>query len=78
MQMVVLKYIGKNVVIIPTSIIFAEPSGDTGKINIEDNCLLGSGVHIYASNHNFCNTEIDIYYQGQQEVKDVILRGVAG
>ena len=68
-------YIGKNVVIRPTSIIFAEPSGYTGKINIEDNCLLGSGVHIYASNHNFYNTKVDIYYQGQQEGKDVILRG---
>ncbi len=66
-------YIGNNVIIRPNSIIFAEPSGEQGKIFIEDNCLLGSGVHIYASNHSFNNPDVDIFYQGQQEGKDVKL-----
>ncbi|WP_312922329.1 acyltransferase [Stutzerimonas nitrititolerans] len=67
-------HIGSNVVIRPGSFIFAEPSGEKGRIIIEDNVLIGSGVHIYASNHAFEDSSTDIFYQGQQEGRCVFLR----
>jgi len=67
-------FLGRGVVIRPGSIIFAEPSGETGKIIIEDYCLLGSLVQIYASNHNFDSVRKEIYFQGQQQGQDVVLK----
>lgn len=67
-------HIGCNVVIRPMSCIFANDSSKNGKIVIEDNCLVGSGVHIYTSNHRFDDTSLDIFEQGYSEPKDVILK----
>ncbi len=65
--------IGKNVVIRPTTMLFAEPIYDGGEITIEDNVLIGSGVHIYTTNHNFGNPDELVINQGYS-VKKVVLK----
>ncbi|MDB4921091.1 DapH/DapD/GlmU-related protein [Mucilaginibacter sp.] len=57
--------IGKRVVIRPQSMLFAVTENkDTTSIIIEDDVMLGSGVHIYVSNHRFDNTAIPFIDQG--------------
>ena len=63
-------------VIRPQSMLFA--SGDVSifkeHILIEDDVLVGSGVHIYVSNHNFKDPDKLISLQGHQDVRPVRLR----
>ncbi len=66
-------HIGENVIVRPTSMLFAEPIYDGGLITIEDNVLMGSGVHIYTTNHKFDNPGQLIIDQGSI-VKDVVLK----
>lgn len=64
--------IGKNVVIRPNSMLFASEHGTKeANITIGDYVLMGSGVHIYTSNHNYANPELPIYFQGHNDVKPV-------
>jgi len=56
--------IGKNVVIRPNTFLFADPTQGGGFIIIQDNVLIGPGVHIYTNNHEFSNPNIDISDQG--------------
>ena len=56
--------IGSNVVIRPGSFLFADPIDGGGEITLEDDVLLGFGVHFYTSNHSFTNHLIPISYQG--------------
>lgn len=56
--------IGARVVIRPASFLFADPIDGGGEIIIEDDVLLGSGVHLYTSNHLFSSDLIPISYQG--------------
>jgi len=56
--------IGHNVVIRPGSHLFADPTDGGGGITIEDNVLIGSGVHFYTNNHQFSNPNKTIYEQG--------------
>lgn len=65
-------FIGKNVVIRPNTMLMAA-DGECGKITIEDNVLIGSGVHFYVSNHTFSNPTIEIYYQGHDEPRPITL-----
>ncbi|MFC4209937.1 acyltransferase [Pedobacter lithocola] len=66
--------IGKRVVIRPGTMLFASP-GDNGRgIIIEDDVLVGSGVHCYTGNHTFKNLNIPIIDQGHDESKEVVLR----
>ena len=64
-------FIGKSVVIRPNTMLFATVDG---KIIIEDKVLLGSGVHIYVSNHEYRNPKIDIFDQGHMPASNVILK----
>ena len=57
-------YIGQNVVIRPGTYLFADPRDGGGTITIEDNVLIGSGVHLYTNNHEFNNPNIPIIKQG--------------
>ncbi len=67
--------IGNNVVIRPNTMLFADPRSDSkGVIIIEDNVLIGSGVHIYVANHMFHHGGLDIIKQGHYEAQDVILK----
>ena len=67
--------LGENVVIRPNTMIFADPrEGDAGSVVIEDNVMLGSGVHIYASNHRFDLPNENIIDQGHSSAQTVILQ----
>lgn len=66
--------LGKNVVIRPNSFLFAFPGKEQeGHITIKDNVLVGSGVHIYVSNHSFSDISRPIIEQGHDKPKDVLL-----
>jgi acetyltransferase-like isoleucine patch superfamily enzyme len=64
-------YLGNNVVIRPGSFMMADPKGG---IHIEDDVLVGSGVHMYVGNHKFNDVNIPIYYQGHTESKNIVIR----
>lgn len=67
--------LGKNVIIRPNTMLFADPrKGDQGSIIIEDDVMLGSGVHIYVANHKYDDIKIPIINQGHYEAKTVVLK----
>ncbi len=66
--------LGNNVVIRPTSMLFADSRGEGANIIIEDNVMLGSGVQIYTSNHRYENPNIEIIHQGHTELKPVKIK----
>jgi len=67
--------IGKNVVIRPNTMLFADPRlNDEGYIRISNNVMIGSGVHIYVANHRYDLAGLDILNQGHYQAKDVILK----
>jgi acetyltransferase-like isoleucine patch superfamily enzyme len=61
--------IGANVVIRPGSYLFADPTDGGGSIEIEDNVLIGAGVHFYTNNHEFRRPGVDIIDQGYPSPK---------
>ncbi|QLH66156.1 acyltransferase [Aeromonas veronii] len=64
--------LGKNVIIRPGTMLFASPQSDLSiQISIEEDAMLGSGVHIYVSNHAFNDVSRPIIQQGHQDVKPV-------
>lgn len=63
--------IGRRVVVRPGTMLFAYPDGEQGSISIEDDVLMGSGVHIYTSNHAFDDPDRLIIDQGHDKVRDV-------
>jgi len=67
--------IGENVIIRPNTMIFADPrKGSDGSVIIEDNVMLGSGVHIYTGNHRFDLPNVNLIFQGHSPAKSVILK----
>jgi acetyltransferase-like isoleucine patch superfamily enzyme len=56
--------IGANVVIRPVTHLFADPRDGGGKIIIEDDVLIGGGVHLYTVNHAYSNSQLPIIHQG--------------
>jgi acetyltransferase-like isoleucine patch superfamily enzyme len=54
--------LGKRVVIRPGTMLFAD---DTAGITIEDDVLIGSGVHLYVGNHEFRDPRTPIIDQGR-------------
>jgi hypothetical protein len=67
--------IGSKVVIRPGTMLFADPrNGDNGSIIIEDDVLLGSGIHIYVANHRFDKPDIPHIQQGHYPPESVVLR----
>ena len=67
--------IGNNVVIRPTSMLFADSRyANKGRIFIEDDVLVGSGVHIYVSNHKYGTKNKPIIEQGHFEPLDTRLK----
>lgn len=65
---------GKRVIIRPFSYIQTDASDDGADITIEDDVMLGPGVHIYTNNHTFSNLNKSFIDQGYDEVKEVILK----
>ncbi|HIP37707.1 MAG TPA: acyltransferase, partial [Crocinitomix sp.] len=53
--------IGKNVIIRPNTVLMPD---EFAQIDIEDNVMIGMGVHIYVNNHKFDNIKVPIIEQG--------------
>lgn len=67
--------IGARVIIRPGCMLFGETLDDIdASIQIEDDVMLGSGVHIYVSNHRFDRTDIPLIDQGYYPDKPVLLQ----
>ncbi len=66
--------IGDKVVIRPGTMLFADPREGGAGITIEDEVLIGSGVHIYTLNHRFDDSTTPIIDQGHMASQAVMLR----
>lgn len=67
--------IGKNVIIRPNTMFFADPrEGLDGSIIIEDDVMLGSGVHIYTGNHRYDLPNVNLINQGHSPAQTVVLK----
>lgn len=66
--------IGERVVIRPGTMIHGETASLENSIIIEDDVLLGSGVHIYVENHSFDNQILSIIDQGHTQALPVLLK----
>jgi len=66
--------LGKRVIIRPNTMLFADPREGNGYITIENDVMIGSGVHIYVANHQYELTDRNIIDQGHYEAKDVLLK----
>lgn len=68
--------LGRRVVIRPGCMFFADPREEGAGITIEDDVMLGSGVHIYVHNHRFDDVTRPIIDQGHYASRPVrIARG---
>ncbi len=65
--------IGKRVIIRPGTMLFAS-SEVKAKIIIEDEVMIGSGVHIYVTEHYFEDSSVPIIDQGFSQSRSVILK----
>ncbi|OGS10212.1 MAG: acetyltransferase [Elusimicrobia bacterium RIFOXYA1_FULL_47_7] len=65
--------LGKNVIIRPETMLFAGDEENAGII-IEDDVMMGSGVHIYCTTHCFNNPDAPIINQGFYPSKPVVLK----
>ena len=66
--------IGERVVIRPGTMLHGETASLDQSILIENDVMLGSGVHIYVENHCFDNLNIPIIDQGHYQAKQVVLK----
>ena len=66
--------IGERVVIRPGTMLHGESDSLENTILIEDDVLIGCGVHIYVENHNFSNPNQLISEQGHSIAKQVVLK----
>lgn len=66
--------IGKRCVIRPGTMLFADSQVEGCGITIEDDVLIGSGVHIYVSNHKFDNPAVGVIDQGHDDCHEVVLK----
>lgn len=66
--------IGKRVVVRPTTMFFADPREGGAGITIEDDVMMGSGVHLYVNNHRFDSADIPIIDQGHYVSEPVVLK----
>lgn len=66
--------IGKRVSLRPGTMLFADPREGGAGIKIEDDVLIGSGVHFYVHNHKFDNLLMPIIDQGHYPSKDIIIK----
>ncbi len=63
--------IGRNVVIRPSTMMFAD---EFAQIVIEDNVMLGAGVHFYVNNHKFDRRDIPLIDQGYYPSQDITIK----
>lgn len=65
--------LGNRVIIRPGCMLFADPRSNGAGIKIEDDVMLGSGVHIYVHNHKFDNPSLPIIDQGYYKSEEVLI-----
>lgn len=63
--------VGQNVIIRPLTMMFADAYA---KIILEDNVMIGAGVHFYVNNHKFDSRDIPLIEQGYYRSEDIIVR----
>jgi len=66
--------IGNRVVIRPGTMLFADPRVNGAGIIIDDDVLIGSGAHLYCTNHRYDNPDKPIIDQGHYESKQIQLK----
>jgi acetyltransferase-like isoleucine patch superfamily enzyme len=66
--------IGNRVVIRPNTMFFAESETISPSIIIEDDVMMGSGVHFYINNHRFDLNHIPLIDQGYYEDQQIVLK----
>jgi len=66
--------LGKRVIIRPNTMLFADMRDNGAGITIEDDVMIGSGVHFYVHNHSFENTSIPIIDQGYYASKPILIQ----
>jgi acetyltransferase-like isoleucine patch superfamily enzyme len=66
--------LGKRVVIRPGCMLHANPDVHEASITIEDDVMIGSGVHIYIDKHRFDDLLVPIIEQGDFPPKAVVLK----
>ncbi len=66
--------IGNRVIIRPGVMLFGESESLETSIIIEDNVMMGSGVHFYINNHKFDNPNKSLIDQGYYPDKPIILK----
>lgn len=54
--------------------LFADPLPGGAGIVIEDDVLIGSGVHFYCSNHRFDDPDVPIIKQGHNNSRQITLK----
>lgn len=63
--------IGKNVVVRPSTMMFAD---QYAHIILEDNVMMGAGVHFYVNNHKFDRRDIPLIEQGYYPSEDIVVK----
>jgi len=63
--------IGSNVIIHPQTMLFSEEGENTPNIIIEDDVLLGSGIHMYVPFHEYKDSKKNISDQGYKYKGDI-------
>ncbi len=67
--------IGDNVIIRPGTMLFSDPrEGESGFITIEENVMIGSGVHMYVHNHRYNDPHLPIIAQGHYPSESITLK----
>lgn len=65
--------VGRNVVVRPGSMLYADPRDRATSITIADDVLLGSCVHLYVTTHEFDRTDVPIFEQGHREAAPIVI-----
>lgn len=63
--------LGENVVVRPSTMIFAD---EYAEVVIEDNVMIGAGVHFYVNNHKFDRVDIPIIEQGYYPSGGIVIQ----
>lgn len=66
--------IGNGVIIRPACMLYGESASLSTSISIEDDVMLGAGVHIYINNHKFDRLDIPFIDQGYYPDEAVIIK----
>ncbi|MDB2630002.1 acyltransferase [Luminiphilus sp.] len=63
--------LGKNVIVRPSTMMFAD---EFAQIVIEDNVMMGAGVHFYVNNHRFDRHDIPLIQQGYYPSENIVIK----